>query len=533
VHRHRPAVHQRLQTVAACWWAERGEHLHALRHAERAGDDRLLTQVLRRSAVRLLVDGELVALRRSLVALGAAARGADPWLALISAIVHLEERALPPAAAELQQARRAWPSTPGPELEALRGSAELLARSLGLPINATAPAQAADAVAPELEALLHVSRAAAHLSPGGHGDPEVALAELDRCAALAAAHDVGRLEVQTSTFRAAVAAARDDYRGMVAAAEEAVAAALRHSLHRSRWSADAVAVLAYADLLDGDPNRSRTRAESALTAPDTIPSATACALHAVHGAALADQGERSQGATELRAARRELGDAPAPPELCAAIGVLEHRTALLQGNMTVAAEVAGWLEAHVGPVGEVLLLQAWTDAVGGRHEAARAAVAPVRAAAVPVLLPHTLIEAHLVEAEAALENDDGARGRAALDAALAVGETIGVVRPFAFAGPRTRRLLTDRVPPGPVTTFGTRVAAALHAIHAEPAAVLSERELVVLALLPSLLNAGEIASELTVSVNTIKSHIRSIYAKLSVSTRREAVQRAYERGLLA
>ncbi|GAA1313923.1 hypothetical protein GCM10009610_34630 [Pseudonocardia xinjiangensis] len=54
-----------------------------------------------------------------------------------------------------------------------------------------------------------------------------------------------------------------------------------------------------------------------------------------------------------------------------------------------------------------------------------------------------------------------------------------------------------------------------------------------LALLPSLLSAGEIAAELTVSVNTVKSHIRSIYAKLSVSTRREAVRQAHERGLLA
>jgi LuxR family maltose regulon positive regulatory protein len=54
----------------------------------------------------------------------------------------------------------------------------------------------------------------------------------------------------------------------------------------------------------------------------------------------------------------------------------------------------------------------------------------------------------------------------------------------------------------------------------------------VLALLPSLLSAREIATEFTVSVNTVKSHIRSIYAKLGVSTRREAVSHARERGLI-
>ena len=53
-----------------------------------------------------------------------------------------------------------------------------------------------------------------------------------------------------------------------------------------------------------------------------------------------------------------------------------------------------------------------------------------------------------------------------------------------------------------------------------------------LALLPSLLNAREIAAEFTVSVNTVKSHIRSIYAKLGVSSRRDAVLQAHERGLL-
>jgi LuxR family maltose regulon positive regulatory protein len=33
-------------------------------------------------------------------------------------------------------------------------------------------------------------------------------------------------------------------------------------------------------------------------------------------------------------------------------------------------------------------------------------------------------------------------------------------------------------------------------------------------------------------VNTVKSHIRSIYAKLEVSSRREAVRRAHDSGLL-
>ena len=80
--------------------------------------------------------------------------------------------------------------------------------------------------------------------------------------------------------------------------------------------------------------------------------------------------------------------------------------------------------------------------------------------------------------------------------------------------------------------FAVRVATARAAIASDVAVPLSEREMAVLALLPSLLSAREIATEFTVSVNTVKSHIRSIYAKLGVSTRREAVLHAQERGLL-
>jgi LuxR family maltose regulon positive regulatory protein len=531
LHRHRPALHQRLQTVAACWWAERGEHVHALRHAERAGDEKQLVQLLR-SAVPLLTSADLTPLRRALTAVGPRARAADPWLALVSAIAHLEERAFPAAAVDLEHARATWPETPDRELEVLRSTAELLAP--GIPAHdVAAPPESGDGspdVRPELTALLHLSRAAAELYPDGHGDLDGALAELAECSILATRHDLGRVEVQSSTLAAAVAALRRDHRAMVAAAGKAAAAALRHNLHPSRWSACATGMLAYADLLQGDPAGARTRAETTLAAPDPITPEAAYAVRAVHGAALVDEGERDRGAAEMRAARRELGGAPAPRVLCAALGAIEHRTALLQGNTPAAAEIQHWLESRIGRTAEVLLLQAWTDMVTGRHEVARAVVDPVRACAVPVLLPHTLLEIHLLGVEAALESGDDDEARGALDAALAAADAIGIVRPFALAGPRTRKLLADSDRPTGSPELEARLATL--AVCAEPAAVLSERELVVLALLPSLRGAGEIASELTVSVNTVKSHIRSIYAKLGVSTRREAVQRASERGLL-
>jgi LuxR family maltose regulon positive regulatory protein len=61
---------------------------------------------------------------------------------------------------------------------------------------------------------------------------------------------------------------------------------------------------------------------------------------------------------------------------------------------------------------------------------------------------------------------------------------------------------------------------------------LTERELAVLQLLPSGLSQREIGTALYVSQNTVKTHMRSIYGKLGASSRRQAVTRAHELGLL-
>jgi LuxR family maltose regulon positive regulatory protein len=64
------------------------------------------------------------------------------------------------------------------------------------------------------------------------------------------------------------------------------------------------------------------------------------------------------------------------------------------------------------------------------------------------------------------------------------------------------------------------------------AQALTERELTVLRYLTSALSNAEIATELFVSVNTIKTHERMIYRKLAVGDRRAAVRRGRELGLV-
>jgi LuxR family maltose regulon positive regulatory protein len=61
---------------------------------------------------------------------------------------------------------------------------------------------------------------------------------------------------------------------------------------------------------------------------------------------------------------------------------------------------------------------------------------------------------------------------------------------------------------------------------------LSEREMEVLRLLATDLDGPDVARRLVVSLNTLRTHTRNIYAKLGVNSRRAAVRRAGELNML-
>ncbi len=98
---------------------------------------------------------------------------------------------------------------------------------------------------------------------------------------------------------------------------------------------------------------------------------------------------------------------------------------------------------------------------------------------------------------------------------------------------RAQRQLAACPDPGFLRAWtGTDDAASRRSAAADSADELSERELTVLRLLSSRLSLREIGNELYVSLNTIKTHTRNIYAKLRVGSREQAVARARELGLL-
>ncbi|MGV9711420.1 LuxR C-terminal-related transcriptional regulator [Gordonia sp. NPDC003424] len=127
-----------------------------------------------------------------------------------------------------------------------------------------------------------------------------------------------------------------------------------------------------------------------------------------------------------------------------------------------------------------------------------------------------------------------------IDEAVRLAAPIGVLRPFLIAGDTVPMLLTRRQHVGASDRdFVAKVLAACGGPSGEAEVdalvaddLLTERELVVLRYLPTMYKASEIAADLFVSVNTVKTHQQAIYRKLGVSTRRDAVDRARVLNLL-
>ena len=119
-----------------------------------------------------------------------------------------------------------------------------------------------------------------------------------------------------------------------------------------------------------------------------------------------------------------------------------------------------------------------------------------------------------------------------LAAALTVARPDHYLRTIIGLGPRVPKLLSsfppDRALEGYVATLIDAVSAVVAPSRRRVATPLveplSSRELSVLRYLSSRLTNQEIASALYVSLNTLKSHVKSIYRKLSVSSRAEAVE---------
>ena len=146
----------------------------------------------------------------------------------------------------------------------------------------------------------------------------------------------------------------------------------------------------------------------------------------------------------------------------------------------------------------------------------------------------SVIEILVLQALARQARGDIPGALASLQRALTLAEPEGYVRIFMDEGPPMASLLRTAAKQGITPSYARRLLAAVSTTEdgtpvsqglIEP---LSERELDVLRLLGTDLGGPEIARELIVSLSTVRTHTRNIYAKLGVNNRRAAVRRAAE-----
>jgi LuxR family maltose regulon positive regulatory protein len=150
------------------------------------------------------------------------------------------------------------------------------------------------------------------------------------------------------------------------------------------------------------------------------------------------------------------------------------------------------------------------------------------------------IEAQILTAVARRELNDREGAGGAIEHALDLAGPNSYRRGFLDGGPAVRALLVEQVRRG--TRNRALVADLIAAFERRASSVeitkpqlldpLSEREQAVLRYLPTMMSNAEIASELFVSVNTVKTHLKSIYRKLGTTRRRDAVERARRLDLL-
>ncbi|HZM77478.1 MAG TPA: LuxR C-terminal-related transcriptional regulator [Candidatus Limnocylindrales bacterium] len=545
-----PALHRR----AAAWFAGHGQVVEAIRHTQAAGDWADAARLLADHSFSLTLDGQAQTMQALLRAFPPGAE--QPELALVRAMGDLAQGRLDDAAAHLAVAET-YAETVPPERERrlqvaivslqlslarrrghLAGVIEQ-ARFLASPVTGHSDEEIA--LDSDLRAVALMNLGTAEAWTLGLPDAPDAERHLREGADLA--REIGRpyLEVGCLAQLGFASLVLHSYATTQRRCREAIALAERHGWGAEPVIAPALIMLAGTLIWTGEfdeGERWLQRTRQALQT-DTGPDITLL-LHQTAGLLHAGRGRHHEALEEFGAAER-LGSQ-------------------LADSQALATRTTRWLlatQARLGMTGEArALLAALDDERASSGEirnafaviclaeanpaAALAAVADVLDGTAPVLGYVTVMEAHLLAGLAHRQLGDQNAASQAAERALALAESDRLILPFAMTG--SAELLEAL--PRHQTAHAALLADILDVLHGASLTAnnqspsphteeLSPSELRVLRYLPTNLSRPEIASELSVSVNTVNTHIRSIYAKLLVRDRSSAVRRGRELRLLA
>ncbi len=543
------ALHQ----VAAGWLAGQGYPVEAVRHAQAARDWILAARLLADHWPGLYLGGQDATVHALLAAFPAQVAAADAGLAAVAAADQLAWGSLEAAERYVALAERGLASVPAGQqayAQVLLGVVQLLAARQRANVSEVAEqarrlrglAEAPDAARPglgeELRALALISVGIAELWTG-----QIAPAELHLEQGVALARRIGRpfLEFTGLAHQAMV----EEYRSSVPRALErgrqAVELAERHGWTDEPAAGNAYAILADASIWQGRLEQAEDllqRAERTVTA-EAEP-APSWSVHHVRGVLELARGRNADAVAAFRSAEALTGRLAAPHKLIPRTrALLVH--ALVRLGDTECAEQALAERGDQGRDRGVMLVPMAALRLARRDpHAAAAALAPVLDGSAPVDHPVWLAEAFMLEAITRDALGDPGGAEHALERALDLAE-------------RDRALLVFVLFPAPDlferhARHGTAHAALLADIRGvladensasppsgpqPPLELFSKGEIRVLRFLPTHLSVPEIASQLSLSANTVRTHVYHLYAKLGVHRRHEAVERARALGLLA
>ncbi|MCU1658417.1 MAG: LuxR family transcriptional regulator, partial [Pseudonocardiales bacterium] len=545
-----PDIHRR----AARWFADRGDVVEAVRHTVAAGDWPDAARLVADHSFRWVLDGQARTIGAVLEAFPEGASVDHPDLALAHAAAELNQGRMEEAAAQLALAESNVQSAP----PARRRRLAVAIASLRLAL-ARRSGQFSEVI--EQVKLLDASIAGAPNEPIAMGSElrGVALlnlgivetwsgrlldAERHLSEGAALAQTIGRpyLEVACRAHQGfpsklvSVATARERGRRAVALAE-------RYGLDDRPILVPALAAVGGLAIWMGEFDEGERWLRRAWEVGSAqVDPVVAVLLHQATGMLHAGRGRQESALEAFKAAAQAqsllTGVHFLAPRITGWVAAMQARLGMPdEARATLTGFTAEPERMGMGAISNARAVICIAD---GDPATALEVLREVRDITPPIGPPFILVEAHLLAGTAHLRLGDRNAAAAAAEAALAAAEPDRLMFPFAMTDASD---LLDALPHHE-TAHAALLADINDLLRGAPAPStereplsqsdeLSPSELRVLGYLPTNLTRPEIAQELHISVNTVNTHIRNVYAKLGARDRSAAVQRARRLRLLS
>jgi LuxR family transcriptional regulator, maltose regulon positive regulatory protein len=559
--RERPEIIPGLYRKAARWYQRAGMLAEAVRAAANAGDWSLVAAIM----VDELAIGQLTGPAHGEIPTEGfhAIPEADvsPQFLLAAAAVALSESSVQAAEAPLAAARKVLGRRSEDDDILSRFAACMIQSSMAFRRGSLDDLAEATAMAERLLDKIPQAVLAGHqhavarvlLGRGAlelwSGNPGVAVGLFGRAARVLedviADLEAGRPELQTRRNELAACrgylALTEALRGRVNTAGEIAGSGtvLLSDGRARRLDARSSLALALVRLEHGEFSASRALLKTAYAALDAHPDRLAGAV----GALVLARGSLAEGRTRtvLETIERARCAGPLPPLLDHLLAGTELQAHVVSGDGRAALETARYLGSQSGADVRVMLSRAWLAA--GDLAAARRALAPVLDTPAGEKSARVPLEAWLADALVSFRGGDEPRGLRSLEHALKLGAADKRRLPFLVERDWLRPLLLRHpelasrhrhlLGPG-LAVPGIVPAQRDPADHDASVIVdrLTSRERDVLSRVAEMLDTADIAAGMYISVNTVKTHLKSIFRKLGASDRGEAVRLARQHNML-